>query len=237
MFQFTAPAAAAKYILLQRSSYQRFTRLRPYRVLSRYLPSTAYGRLVALEAGLCAARVGEMYARDMYDEYLTFRDVLPATCRSILDIGCGVAGIDIILSRHYGAGDPDVYLLDKTAIDEQLFYDFHAAGAFYNSLEVAKEMLTLNGVPAARVHLVPARESREIPIQAKIDLAVSLISWGFHYPIDMYLEQVHGLMSDGGVLVADLRRGTDGLLSLQKAFGQVDVILEKEKLQRVVARR
>jgi len=98
-------------------------------------------------------------------------------------------------------------------------------------------MLTVNGIPAARVHLVSARESHEIPTDARIDLVVSLISWGFHYPIDMYLEQVYDLMNDGGVLVTDLRRGTDGLRSLQKMFGRVDIILEKEKLQRVVARR
>jgi len=113
MFQFTVPAAAAKYVLLQRSSYQRFTRVLPYRALRRHLPSTAYGHLVALEARLCAARVGAMYARDIFDEYLSFRDVLPAQCHSILDIGCGVAGIDVALKNHYAASDLELFLLDK----------------------------------------------------------------------------------------------------------------------------
>ena len=68
-----------------------------------------------------------------------------------------------------------------------------------------------------------------------MELVISLISWGFHYPIQTYLDQVFALLAKGGTMIIDVRKQTEGLDMLGKRFAKVDVILEKSKYWRVLA--
>lgn len=42
-----------------------------------------------------------------------------------------------------------------------------------------------------------------------LDLVISLVSWGFHFPVSTYLDQVHDLLREGGRLILDLRKRKD----------------------------
>lgn len=66
---------------------------------------------------------------------------------------------------------------------------------------------------------------------------LSLISWGFHYPVSTYLDRVRELLSDDGVLILDLRRDTGGLEDLRRAFRQVEIVRSADKFDRVLARK
>lgn len=235
MGQMTVSNEALKYILFQRTGYLRFQNTFAYRVFKRILPFSFYNQLVTIEARLGSSRIKSLYDDDMSKEYQTIKDFLPKTCNSILDIGCGVAGIDVYLDRHYKGQQPDFYLLDRTKVEGSVFYGFERTGAFYNSLDVARTMLTSNGIPDGRVHLLQATDKNEINIENPVDVVISLISWGFHYPIETYLSRVHGLLSDGGSLIVDIRKGTNGFSALNGVFGRVDVIQDSSKFQRILA--
>ena len=125
--------------------------------------------------------------------------------------------------------------LDQTGIDKQVFYDFHGKASIYNSLETAKEMMTRNGIPGENVNLFEVKDGPRIKQEAKIDLAISLLSWGFHYPVSTYLDQAHKLLRPGGVLIMDIRQGTDGRKELESRFGPSEVISSEEKKVRVRA--
>lgn len=237
--QLTIPDSAISYILFQRTAYLRFPVAPVYRLLNRLLPfpTPLYNIVVAIEARLRAAQVKALYAADMQREYATFRHVLPQRCAAVLDIGCGVAGIDVLLQRHYAAQPLDFYLLDKTELARRVFYLFNARGAFYNSLPVARNLLRANGIADQRVHLVEANAANTIRIERPIDLALSLLSWGFHYPVQTYVERVYELLRDDGVLILDVRRATDGRAVLQRRFADVAVIHTTAKYERLVARK
>jgi hypothetical protein len=152
-----------------------------------------------------------------------------------LDIGCGVAGIDVYLNAHYQEQTPRFYLLDKSQVEDQVFYGFKSHGAFYNSLETAQQMLVSNQIPTERITLLEANEAGEINIGGQIDLAVSLISWGYHYPVRTYLDRVHELLAPGGRLIMDVRRGTGGLEEIQSRFAEVRMISVDKKSDRLLA--
>ncbi len=245
----TAPAgddlqlsdAAIPYILFQRTAYLRLPHTFLYRVANKLIGDKfpLYHRVVDLEARRDPKRIRQLYSADMRQELASFQSHLPEECASWLDIGCGIAGIDVLLHRHYQAQQqtPEIYLLDKSRVEDEVFYMYKAKGAFYNSLEEAKSTLVANGVEAARVHLLEANDRNEIPTDGPLDLILSLISWGFHYPVSVYLDPVHRLLSERGVLILDVRKETDGLDLLRERFGSVEIITEAERHLRVAARK
>ena len=235
--QIEIPNNAIKYILFQRTDYLRFPRTLFYRVLSRLLPFPIYNQVVAIESRLGVSRVKALYENDMKNEYRAIKDFLPKTCSTVLDIGVGVAGIDVFINRHYLGQNVNFYLLDKSHVDKNAFYGFNPKGAFYNSLEVAKMMLTENGITDACVHLIEATDSNDIKVNGRIDLAISLISWGFHYPVGTYLEKVHDILSEDGLVILDVLKGTKGIDELKRKFNKVNVIMETQSFCRVVAMR
>lgn len=224
------PDEAVRYILYQRTGCQRFTRTLPRQVLGR--PFSIYNQVIWLESKLRGRAIKQLYAEQMEREYLTVKDVLPASCRAVLDIGCGVAGPDIFISRHYGDG-VQFYLLDRSRIERKIWYGFRPRGAFYSSLDVAKAMLLANGVHDGSIHLVEAADSFTIKIGCKVDLVISLLSWGFHYPVETYLGSVYDVLAPGGLGILDIRRGTDGIGSLRRKFAKMGMIVETEKYDRV----
>lgn len=235
MPQMAVPNDALKYILYQRTDYLCFPNTFTYRVVNKILPFSIYKRVVAIEAKIAPKRIKTLYERDMTKEYLSIKDYLPETCDSILDIGCGIGGIDVFLSKHYGDKQPIFYLLDKTRIENDIFYGFEPKGEFYNSLDLAKTMLMSNGIAEKYIHLVEATDKNEIHISDKVDLVISLISWGFHYPVETYLNKAHDVLIEGGSMIIDVRKGTNGIELLNNLFRKVDVILEEKKFHRVLA--
>lgn len=235
MLKYKIPDSAIKYILFQRTAYLIFTKSFLFRIIRKIIPSFSYNRMVGFEAKLNSKKVKEMYLTDMEREYLSIKEFLPDNCLRILDIGCGIAGIDIFLNQHYLNRGVEFYLLDKSEVEDSIYYMYEKNGAFYNSLNTAKTTLVMNGVEKNNVHLVEATEKNDIDIDNDVDLVLSLISWGFHYPVSVYLEKVHNILNEGGALILDIRKNTDGLDLLTQKFSDSKIILETSKYIRVCA--
>ena len=228
------PDDAVTYILFQRTSSLRFTNTRAYRVLDKVLPFSIYDHVVRVEGHIRKNDIKSMYDRRMREEYDTIKNYLPKTCSTVLDIGCGVAGIDVFINEHFQERS-DFYLLDRTHIENNVYYMFSSKGAFYNSLPVAKQLLIQNGISEENIHLLEAREDNDIRVDKKINLVISLISWGFHYPLSTYLDRVYTLLEKTGSLILDVRKGTGGFDELKQKFSTVDVIADRNKFYRTLA--
>lgn len=136
------------------------------------------------------------------------RPHLPQEARRILDIGSGLAAIDVRLHQIYP--DAHLYLLDQTGLNVE--YGVETDQAFYNSQAVARDLLRANGVPLDQIHLLDATPDYAIGVE-DVDLALSLFSWGWHYPLGAYAEAVAGAVAPGGILIVDVRNSEgDGLL-------------------------
>ncbi len=124
--QFVIPDRAVPYILFQRTAYLRLPVTFLYRYLFKFLPfpTPLYNLAVALEAGFQPERVKALYAKDMLQEYGTVKQLLPDRCPALLDIGCGVARIDVLLYRHYAQQSVELYLLDKSQVAQNVYYLF-----------------------------------------------------------------------------------------------------------------
>jgi hypothetical protein len=138
---FVLPAPAIPFVLLQRPSHQRYSK----DWWSR-LPIPYYPVLCKLESrtrrGAITSRYNEAIARD----YEQLRPHLPAEIDTVLDIGCGMAGIDVLLQRHYAARPPRFVLLDKSSVTPGVYYSYKEKAAVYSSLDAACETVRSNCV-------------------------------------------------------------------------------------------
>ncbi len=228
------PDDALRYILFQRTDYLALPR-RPllYRALRRLSRRPPLDAAIALESAWRGRSVRRAFNRDMTREYLEIRPHLPRRAVAILDIGCGVGGIDVLLHRHYGT--PRLYLADRTETDDKVYYGFAERGAFYNSFEATRRLLVSNGVPEPALRFREVGEECRLEIPESLDLVISLISWGFHYPVAVYADQVRALLRPGGRVILDVRKETDGKAQLETRFARVTTISETRKKERVVA--
>ena len=231
------PDSAVKYILFQRTQYLKLPQTFVYRKIEKFMPFPIYNYAVILEAIFSKARIKAAYQEDMRKEYLTVKPFLPSDCSAVLEIGCGVGGFAAYLNQHYGQKSIHFYLLDKTYIEPNVYYMFNPKGAFYNSLSVTKRLLADSCINSDRIHLIEASDNNKIEVNGKVDLVISFLSWGFHYPVETYLNGVYDCLSDDGIVIADIRKETGGEKILQKMFKNIELIIEAEKFLRVLARK
>ncbi|GEM_PF-581105 len=231
----TIPSNALKYILFQRTDFSIYTCLRwPLRiVMNSRIP--IYNYAVKLEAFLFPQRTRKLFSLDMEREYDIIKKYLPSHPNYILDIGCGVAGIDIMLHKHYISmvDLPHFYLLDKSEVNSKVYYGLEKEAAYYNSLDIAKQLLMVNGLMESHIHTQEVTGSPMFP-GTQFDLVISLISWGFHYPTSTYIDEVYNNISTGGALIIDVRKGTEGESQLEKKFGSIQIIFEAKKYRRIL---
>lgn len=147
-------------------------------------------------------------------EYQELKPVFAALHRSpqsIADIGCGYAIFDLFFWRDFRGR---LALLDLED-SEARHFGFREQGAAYSNLSVARRFLIANGVPASDVLCCNPR-SDDLTTLEPVDLAVSFISCGFHYPWETYEAFFRNQVAEDGAIVLDLRRrkaraGREGL--------------------------
>ena len=133
-----------------------------------------------------------------------FEDLKPylSGAKTVLDIGCGMCGIDVLLAKRLGCS---LLLLDSDGPIEAARGGFKKRMAPFMSRSAAEELLSVNGVTGYR-WLDVGTDS-----VLKADAAISLLSMGWHYHADTY-------NVDAPVLIMDIRTKTDGFERVKRPF-------------------
>ena len=161
---------------------------------------------------------------------------LPDHAQTILDIGGGLGAIDIFLLDRYRLDRPHVHLFDKNEIADDVRYFFGNMPSAYNLFDATQDFLTANGVAADAFTQIDAGAG-PFPTALRPDLVVSLIAWGYHFPVGVYLPSVLDCLSDDGCLVIDVRKETGGINEIMSAFSDVILVRETFRQIRLVAYR
>lgn len=153
---------------------------------------------------------GTAYAGSLKKQYLNIRHWLPKRCGSLLDVGSGLGGIDILISRHYvnfmdsPQQYPRVFLLDGIA--DPPVMTLHRKT--FNHMGVAARFLTDNGIPFQNIGWFSPDFVRDATraFFDSFDLIVSFGSWCFHYEPNTYLPQLlNGAIGPETVVIIDVR--------------------------------
>ena len=154
----------------------------------------------------------------------TFKNFLPNSVNTIMDIGCGLGIINIYLNKFFEK-KPIFFLLDKNRIDRKIKYGFSLNYESYNDLNETKKILLENEINSACVHLFDVE--RQFQIDKKIDLVISLKSMGYHYPINSYIELFRNCCTKNTVFIYDMGENQYDENYLKTIFEDVKIIYEE----------
>lgn len=157
---------------------------------------------------------------------------LPDKASSILDIGCGLGGIDVLLARHYGT--VQVHLMDGDGKIANRAMGYRVDTQAWADVRIAEDFVRANVSPTCVVVAHVADPKATIVA----DLIVSFKSWCHHYPVGVYLDLVKRSLRPGGTLIVDIRSNTEGRKQLvRNGFRYVGTVESKKKCDRVVFTR
>ncbi|WP_425052266.1 class I SAM-dependent methyltransferase [Psychromarinibacter sp. S121] len=153
--------------------------------------------------------------------------------KRIADIGCGYGLFGLFAARALNC---DLLLIDIEKTKERHF-GFAEQGAGYADLSAAVDFLSANGVARDRIATWnPLKE--DLPDGPRVDIAVSFLSCGFHYPVDMYLPFFEHAVTPRGAIVLDLRASeADENIAKLENVGKVRVLQAKPGLKRVLVKK
>ena len=157
-------------------------------------------------------------------EYETIKNFLPSNASNILDIGCGLAILDIFLAQNYEK--PNFFLIDKNKVDLKIKYGFSKNYESYNNLNETKKVLLANNILDEQIFIKNAEE--KIDINKKMDLVLSIKSMAFHYPLENYLDLLRRVCTKNTEFIFDISTERYQLDSLSEYFEKIDVIYEED---------
>ena len=154
----------------------------------------------------------------------TFKNFLPNSVNTIMDIGCGLGIINIYLNKFFEK-KPIFFLLDKNRIDRKIKYGFSINYESYNDLNETKNILLENEIDSDCVYLFDVE--KQFQINKKIDLVISLKSMGYHYPINSYIELFRNCCTKNTVFIYDIGENQYDENYLKTIFEDVKIIYEE----------
>ena len=157
----------------------------------------------------------------------TFKDYLPKTVQNIMDIGCGLGIINILLNKFYN-DNPSFYLLDKNRIDKKIKYGFSSNYESYSDLRETERILTENNIRKSRLFLYNVE--KDFLIDVKIDLVISLKSMGYHYPFETYLSLFKKNCNKNTTFIFDVSEDYLNESLLKKYFENIKIIHEEKSI-------
>ena len=209
-----------KILLLQRNEYQNNLSKYFRKILGREI----YTRLLINILNNDLDKINKSFYRDISIEFDRFKSYLPNPVNNILDIGCGVGAINIFLNKFY-ENRPKFHLLDKNYVSNKIVYGFKKSKTEgYNNLEVTKKFLEANDINLKNIYTYDADKNELKAI--KYDLVISLVSWGYHYPIETYIKYLKESSNEKTVFIFDIADEYVSIEDVKKYFNKIHIVDE-----------
>ncbi len=132
---------------------------------------------------------------------------------SILDIGCGLALLDIHIINEFGLTIAHLLDGDGTAPKQS---GFQTEMKPWADVHLGAELVRAN-TEGDHVCVYEWNEPLHKRYDGTIDLIISSRSWCHHYPVSTYAAMVKRCLASDGLLIVDIRNGTDGIQQLRAA--------------------
>ena len=143
--------------------------------------------------------------------------------KKILELGCGLGRMSVFLNWMLRDDKAQYILADSTPdrIPEKVRYGWDPDSGFYNDLAETFDFCRLNGLNNFETFDLKEHKLEKL---SNIDLVMSFLSVGFHYPIEMYMDTLYEITSPSCMMVFGVRRGKYNIESFKHMFSDVDII-------------
>ncbi len=159
-------------------------------------------------------------------EFIEIKNFLPKDASRILDIGSGLGLINIYIDDFYNK-KVNFTLLDRNRLSKKIEYGFSKEGESYNNLDLTKDILSTNGIDKDRIKCVDI--DQPFSLQDNYDIVISLVSMGYHYPVENYVNLLKKHTSDKTIFIFDIASEFVEFNDLKKIFKYVEIIKMYQK--------
>jgi len=144
-----------------------------------------YRKIAGLQVSKSVTDVNS-YLKLCESEYECFKDHI-IDPQSILELGCGLGRMSIFLNDKLPTSDRNFILADSTNMPEKVTFGWNPSSGFYNDLNLTSQFCNDHGLSN---HTILDLSTESINQLKNIDLVISFLSVGFHYPIENYIPQL-----------------------------------------------
>lgn len=146
------------------------------------------------------------YLRISESEYFLFKEYLDHP-KKILELGCGLGRMSIYLDNILPYLYDRYFILADSTNDEQdkkhrIGWQQNG-GVFYNDMRLTESFCKEHGL--IRFELLDLKKD-SLKRLSDIDLVMSFLSVGYHYPIELYMETLLNITTDNCIMVFGVRR-------------------------------
>ena len=211
-----------KYFLLQRNEFFSDKQKKIRKIFGRYLFTNIFVSYFNPIKNL-NIKLNQEFKKE-FDEIINY---LPQKSQNILDIGSGLGIINIFLNNFY----EDAYftLIDKNYVEKKVLYGFDERGQFYNDFNITFDFLKSNGIKEEHLDLVNVDSIKKI--NKKFDLVISLLSLGYHYPLQQYIEFLKKNSHKKTVFIFDLAEEYNDFTIITKMFYHTTIIKKNSSVK------
>lgn len=158
----------------------------------------------------------DFYLKMSQSEYAAIKKHVGSPKR-VLELGCGLGRMSIFLN-HKLKDSTEFILADVSEESDKIRYGWDPKESYYNSLDLTAKFSEIHGLTNYRTFNLLSEDLRSL---ADIDLVMSFLSVGFHYPIDQYFAKLLDITSDDCTMIFGVRQGTCDLEKYKKFFKEV----------------
>ena len=212
-----------RYFLLQRNSYLSKSQQKIRKIFGRYLFTNFFVFFFN-----SIFKINKRLNKEFDIEFNQIINFLPKDVNYILDIGSGLGIIDIYLNNHFN-NIPKFTLIDKTRLEKKVSYGFDSQGQFYNNFDLTLDFLKDNGIDRERINLIDV-DSKEA-VDKNFDIVISLLSMGYHYPINQYLDILTKHTHKNTIFIFDIADEYNNFDLISKMFESVRVIYKSQEIR------
>ena len=212
-----------KLFLLQRNKYLSKKQKKIKKLFGRFLFTNLFVNFFNP-----LSNINSQLNNDIIQEFDELKPFLPEQVKEVIDIGCGLGIIDIFLNYHY-SNNIKFTLIDKNHIENKVSYGYEKVGQFYNNFKTTIEFLIKHGLKKKYIDVFEKDNLSQI--NTKFDLVISLLSMGYHYPLNQYLKFLKKNTHKDTIFIFDIAHEYNNLRDIRRLFGKVEVIKESQEIR------
>jgi len=184
-----------------------------------------YQDYVMLHVTQCRSKGFDFYTKMCESEFETFKEHIKRP-KVVLDLGCGLGRMSIYMNWILNDSDTHYILCDSTNKDVvSISYGWKPQYSFYSNLEKAEQLCKLNGLVNFEVI-----DIKSLSKLKNIDLVMSFLSVGFHYPIEDYIDTLMDITTQDCEMIFGVRKGKYNENSFSSKF-KTRMILKQNLLK------